>query len=113
MKPDLKRSALFLILINNIVAIDTSCDRLVAIGTLFIEKKFYRGCAKLGHVEDIVVNKDYGKKGIGQDVVALLAKIGKANQCYKLTLYCKNELESFYSKNDFYTTGLHMVVRFD
>ena len=42
------------------VGIDTATDKVIAIGTLFIERKFYRNCAKLGNIEDIVVHKDYG-----------------------------------------------------
>ena len=62
-----------------IVGIDENTGRVIANGTLLIEKKFIRNCSQCGHVEDIVVHRDYGKQGIGGDIMECLKAIAKVN----------------------------------
>ena len=62
-----------------VVGVDVENDKIVANGTLVIEKKFIRNCSKCGHIEDIVVHKDYGKRGIGGDIMETLKQIAKIN----------------------------------
>ena len=69
-----------------IVGVDQDNGNIVVNGTLVVEKKFIRGCSQCGHIEDIVVHKDYGKQGIGKEVVDLLKKMARINLCYKTTL---------------------------
>ncbi|KAG0354148.1 N-acetyltransferase, partial [Gamsiella multidivaricata] len=40
-------------------------SRIVATGTLIVEQKFLRGCAKAGHIEDIVVHDSQRGKKFG------------------------------------------------
>ncbi|KAF3785819.1 hypothetical protein EJ110_NYTH26952 [Nymphaea thermarum] len=35
---------------------DTEQGRLVATGSIFVERKFVRDCGKVGHIEDVVVD---------------------------------------------------------
>ena len=69
-----------------IVGIDESKDKVVCNGSLILERKFIRNCSTYGHIEDIVVHKDYGRQNIGQDLLNTLSDIGKINKCYKLIL---------------------------
>jgi glucosamine-phosphate N-acetyltransferase len=39
--------------------------RIIATGTLLLERKFARGCGLCGHIEDIVVDAGQRGKGMG------------------------------------------------
>lgn len=82
---------------NSIVA--TLKDEIIAYGSVVIENKI-RG-EKAGHIEDIVVKKVYRKKGVGENLIKELIKIGKDKGCYRITLLCDKSLEKFYNKNGF------------
>ncbi|TBT96843.1 glucosamine 6-phosphate N-acetyltransferase, partial [Hamiltosporidium magnivora] len=55
-----------------VVAIDTTTQKIVGTGTLFIEHKFIRSLATKGHIEDIVVLPDYRGQHIGQRIIQTL-----------------------------------------
>lgn len=44
---------------------DTTVSKVVATGTLVIERKFTHMTGRVGHIEDIVVDIDYRKKKLG------------------------------------------------
>jgi ribosomal protein S18 acetylase RimI-like enzyme len=69
---------------NSIVA--TLKDEIIAYGSVVIENKI-RG-EKAGHIEDIVVNKVYREKGVGENLIKELIKIGIDKGCYRRTLLC-------------------------
>ncbi|KAI8595596.1 hypothetical protein EDD21DRAFT_424274 [Dissophora ornata] len=48
-----------------VVIEDTRESRVVATGSLVVEQKFLRGCAKAGHIEDIVVHDSQRGKKFG------------------------------------------------
>ncbi|CAI2382072.1 unnamed protein product [Moneuplotes crassus] len=92
-----------------IVGIDDEKDKVVCNGTLILEKKFARNCATCGHIEDIVVHPDYGKQGIGGDLLTALSEMGKINNCYKLILDCAEKLEPFYGRQGYKYKGIQMA----
>ncbi|CAI2382338.1 unnamed protein product [Moneuplotes crassus] len=92
-----------------IVGVDEATDRIVTNGTLLIEQKFIRECAACGHIEDIVVHKDYGKQGLGRDVLQVIKELAKINKCYKVILDCSDGYKGFYEKNDFEQKGVQMA----
>ncbi|CAG8591003.1 23406_t:CDS:2 [Gigaspora rosea] len=47
-----------------IIVIESDEKKVVAVGTLFVEMKFIRGCGKAGHIEDIVNVPFYRKCGL-------------------------------------------------
>lgn len=71
--------------------IDKATDRVVASGTVFIEKKFLRGLGSVGHIEDIAVSKDMQGKKLGLRVIQTLTSISENAGCYKTILNCSNE----------------------
>lgn len=85
---------------------------LIAAGTLIIEPKFIHKCSKLGHIEDIVVNKNYRGKGIGKTIINYLVSKAMEENCYKVRLVCNNKNIGFYEKCNFENTGVEMVKRF-
>ncbi|KAF9134057.1 Glucosamine-phosphate N-acetyltransferase-like protein [Mortierella sp. 14UC] len=84
--------------------------RIVATGTLIVEQKFLRGCAKAGHIEDIVVHDSQRGKKFGIRLIDQLKHIGTMVGCYKLLLTCSESNEAFYEKSGFVRKDLHMAV---
>nr|CAG4650555.1 EOG090X0FKI [Sida crystallina] len=78
------------------VIVDTNIDRIVASSTMFLERKFIRGCALRARLEDVVVNPNYRGKQLGKCIVELVTYLGRAMGAYKMTLDCKDKLIPFY-----------------
>jgi glucosamine-phosphate N-acetyltransferase len=66
-------------------------DKVVATGTVFIERKFLRGFGSVGHIEDIAVSKDMQGKKLGLRVIQTLVAISEAVGCYKTILNCSDD----------------------
>ncbi len=82
---------------NSIVGIYN--NKVVAYGSLVVENKIRGEVA--GHIEDIVVDSDVRGKMIGVALIKELIKIGEIKGCYRITLFCKETLVKFYSRNGF------------
>ena len=96
-----------------IVVEDAVCSKVVASGSLIVERKFIHGAAMRGRIEDIVVDRDYRKLGLGSFLVELLTVLSEEVGCYKTTLDCKAEITGFYKKFGYVNEGqLFMSVRF-
>jgi glucosamine-phosphate N-acetyltransferase len=71
-----------------VVIVDKHSDQIVAVGTVFIERKFIRGLGCVGHIEDIAVdNKQQGKK-LGLRIIQALVHISENSGCFKTILDC-------------------------
>ena len=81
------------------VAIDDK--KIVGSTTLFIEQKFIHDGGLVGHIEDVVVRKDYEGRGIGMKLVISLLDVAKQRKCYKTILNCEDNLRPFYEKIGF------------
>jgi len=55
----------------------------------------------VGHIEDVVVDKKYQGKKIGEQVIMYLLEESKAKGCYKTILDCSDEVKPFYEKLGF------------
>ena len=71
--------------------VEKATDRVVASGTVFIEKKFLRGLGSVGHIEDIAVSKDMQGKKLGLRVIQTLTSISENVGCYKTILNCSDD----------------------
>lgn len=60
--------------------------KIVASGTLVIERKFIRGCGKVGHLEDIVVEKTLQGTGVGKKLINVLVELSESLGAYKVSL---------------------------
>jgi len=81
-------------------------EKIVAYGSVVIENKIRGEVA--GHIEDIVVDKNVGKKMIGTYLVKELIEICKKKKCYRITLFCNEKLVNFYSRNGFKVNDVMM-----
>jgi glucosamine-phosphate N-acetyltransferase len=92
-----------------IVIENTAKKEIVAAGTVLIERKFIHGVSKVGHIEDIVVNKNYRGQNLGKWIIEQLKDIGKAVGCYKIILDCSEKNIPFYEKCGFKHKEYEMV----
>lgn len=74
-----------------IVILDKASDRIVAVGTVFIERKFLRGLGSVGHIEDIAVDERQQGKKLGLRVIQALTRISENSGCYKTILNCSDK----------------------
>ncbi|WJX79506.1 Glucosamine-phosphate N-acetyltransferase-like protein [Trifolium repens] len=51
---------------------DEISGKIIATGSVFIEKKFLRNCGKVGHIEDVVVDSSARGKQLGKKVINFL-----------------------------------------
>jgi len=85
--------------------------KIVGSGTIIYEPKIIHGGKSVGHIEDIIVDKNYRHKGIANHILNMLVELAK-NKCYKVILDCKEDLLDFYSKNGFNKNGIQMAKYF-
>lgn len=81
-------------------------EQIVAYGAIIIETKIRGG--KLGHIEDIVVNKNFRGSGFGKNVIEYLLDFAERKKCYKVTLSCKEHNVNFYEKCGLDVSGITM-----
>ena len=89
---------------NSIVGIYN--DRVVAYGSVVVENKVRGEVA--GHIEDIVVDSEVRGKMIGVSLIKELIKVAENKGCYRITLFCKETLVNFYSRNGFEVNNVVM-----
>ena len=87
-------------------------NRIIATGTLFIESKLIHNINKVGHIEDIIIDKNHRGKGYGMLIINNLIDIAKKNNCYKVILNCNNNLRKFYEKCGLEYKGCQMAKYF-
>ena len=86
---------------DHIVAVAIIEGKIVGSTTLLIETKFIHNGGKVGHIEDVVVDKEYQRKGIGEKIIIYLLRYAKDQGCYKTILDCADEVKPFYEKLGF------------
>ena len=89
---------------NSIVGIFNK--KIVAYGSIVIENKIRGEVA--GHIEDIVVDKEVRGKMVGVCLIKELIGIAQKKGCYRITLFCNEKLEKFYSRNGFKVDSILM-----
>jgi glucosamine-phosphate N-acetyltransferase len=86
---------------DHIIAVAELDGRIVGSTTLIIEPKFIHNGGIVGHIEDVVVNKDFQGKKIGEKIMKYLIEIAKNRGCYKTILDCTDDVKPFYEKLGF------------
>ena len=71
---------------NHIIHVAIDDNKIVGSTTLLIEQKFIHEGGLVGHIEDVVVRKDYEGKGIGIKLVMSMLERAKEKNCYKTIL---------------------------
>ena len=86
---------------NHIIRVAVDDNKIVGSTTLLIEQKFIHDGGLVGHIEDVVVRKDYEGKGIGIKLVTSLLERAKEKNCYKTILDCNDDVKQFYERIGF------------
>jgi len=86
---------------DHVVFVVIMDGRVVGSTTLFIELKFIHQGGRVGHIEDVVVAKEYQSKGIGEQLINHVLDYAKKNDCYKTILDCSDDVKPFYEKIGF------------
>ena len=86
---------------NHIIHVAEENGKIIGSTTLLIEQKFIHQGGKVGHIEDVVVSKEFEGRGIGIKLVTSLLEKSKEMNCYKTILDCKEELIPFYERIGF------------
>jgi len=86
---------------NQIIQVAIDDKKIIGCITLLIEQKFIHDGGLVGHIEDVVVRKDYEGKGIGIKLVTSMLEYAKRKNCYKTILDCKDDVKQFYERIGF------------
>lgn len=81
---------------------------IIGTGTLLVQMNLSHSGKPYGHVENIVVDQNHRKKGIGKEIISFLTEKAKENGCYKMILSCKDEIVPFYRGCGLKEIGIHM-----
>ena len=87
-------------------------NNIIATGTIILEPKFIHNNGTVGHIEDIVVDKDKNGLGIGKKLIDDLVNIAKNSGCYKVILNCSETNVGFYEKAGFKLKDRQMALYF-
>ena len=83
---------------------------IVGFGTLILEHKLTHDGCIIAHIENIIIDENYRKKGYGNILIKELIEICKKEKCYKIILNCDYNLKEFYKKNNFTSNKLSMEL---
>jgi len=95
---------------NSIIVVIEYKNIIIATCKLIIEQKLHNNLKKMGHIEDVIVDKDFKGKHIGNLLLNECFKIGKENNCYKIVLNCNKDIIDFYKKNNMVVKGTEMCI---
>ena len=84
-----------------IIYVAINDGKVIGSTTLLIEQKFIHDGGKVGHIEDVVVRKEYQGRGVGKKIVNALLKYAEKKGCYKTILDCTEDLIPFYENLGF------------
>ncbi|XP_057999612.1 glucosamine 6-phosphate N-acetyltransferase-like [Hevea brasiliensis] len=91
---------------------DDQSGKIIATGSVFIERKFIRNCGKVGHIEDVVVDSTARGRQLGKKIIGFLTDHAHSMGCYKVILDCSIENKAFYEKYGFKQKEIQMVKYF-
>ncbi len=86
---------------DHIIAVAEKDQRVVGAATLLLETKFIHNGGVVGHIEDVVVDKNFQGQKIGEKIIKYLLDVAKNQGCYKTILDCTDEVKPFYEKLGF------------
>jgi glucosamine-phosphate N-acetyltransferase len=87
-------------------------NNIIGTGSIFIEKKISHDFKNVGHIEDIIVDKEFRGNGYGKYIINYLIKYAKNNNCYKIILNTDEKNLKFYQKCGFKKTNIEMGIYF-
>ncbi len=86
---------------DHIIIVAELDGKIVGATTILIEPKFIHKGGLVGHIEDVVVDKNFQGQRIGEKIIKYLLEFAKNRGCYKTILDCSDDVKSFYEKLGF------------
>lgn len=86
---------------DHMVAIAELNGKIVGSTTLLIEQKFIHNGGLVGHIEDVVIDKNFQGQKIGEKIIKYLLEFARNRGCYKTILDCTDDVKPFYEKIGF------------
>lgn len=86
---------------NHVIFVAILDGKVVGSTTLLIEPKFIHNGGLVGHIEDVVVNKEFQGQKIGEKLILASLDYAKNAGCYKTILDCLDDVRQFYEKLGF------------
>ncbi len=86
---------------DHIIVVALIDGKIVGAATLLLEYKFIHDGGIVGHIEDVVVDKNYQGQKIGEKIIRYLLEFAKTKGCYKTILDCVDDVKPFYEKLGF------------
>ena len=80
--------------------------------TLFLEPKLIHNGSSVLHIEDVIVNPQHQKKGLGKMMMEKAKQIAVENNCYKIILDCTEDNKKFYESCGFSSKQVQMSYYF-
>ena len=86
---------------DHIIIVAELGGKIVGTTTLLIEQKFIHGGGLVGHIEDVVVDKNFQGQKIAEKIIKYIFEFAKNRGCYKTILDCTDDVKPFYEKLGF------------
>jgi len=86
---------------DHVIVVAELDGKIVGTTTLLIEIKFIHSGGLVGHIEDVVVDKNFQGQRIGEKIMKYLLEFAKNRGCYKTILDCTDNVKPFYEKLGF------------
>jgi len=86
---------------DHIIAVAELDGKIIGATTLLIEPKFIHEGGLVGHIEDVVIDKNFQGQKIGEKIIKYLLEFAKNRGCYKTILDCTDDVKPFYEKLGF------------
>ena len=94
---------------NSIIFVLEKNNLIVATTKVLIEHKIYNNKAIYGHIEDVIVKKQFRGQKLGQQIISQVINYCVKNNFHKLILSCDSDLINFYKKNGFVVKNSNMI----
>jgi len=86
---------------DHLIVVAELDGKIVGTTTLLIEPKFIHRGGLVGHIEDVVVDKNFEGQKIGEKIMKYILEFAKNRGCYKTILDCTDDVKPFYEKLGF------------
>ena len=96
---------------NNYIFVIEENNTIIGSATCFIETKLIHNFGKVGHIEDVIVDKNIRNRGLGKKLINHCIQFSQENKCYKVILDCDDNNVIFYNKCGFERKG-NMMSRY-
>ncbi len=87
-------------------------DKCVGVAGYWINTKLFTG--KYAELDNVLIDKDYRSKGIGEELCSFIEKDAIAKGCKYIVLDCfleNNRAQEFYNKLGYVAKGYHMIKK--